>query len=291
RQREFGRATKHARCHVPQRGDKRRLLATVTTNAQDSFERSRLKRANDFDSRSRALTELQQALGLDEPLLRIECYDISHLAGTEVVGSMVVFEDGLPKKSDYRRFKLTVDANDDVAAMREVIERRFTRLVKDRAAPLDVQRKSFAYPPSLVIIDGGVGQLRAARAAIENLPIDDIPFVGLAKRFEQLWIEGKSKPVELPRGSDALYLVQRVRDEAHRFAVTHQRQRRNRAITTALDEVPGIGPRRRAALLRTFGSITNLKRASTEEISAVDGISPTLAAVLHQHLHDDTRGT
>jgi excinuclease ABC subunit C len=285
---ERGRPIQRIRFTVPQRGTKLQFLATVQENAREAYQRNRLKRASDFDSRSRALKELQDALELDEAPLRIECYDISHLGGTGVVGSMVVFEDGLPKKSDYRRFKLSVDTNDDYAAMREVLERRFRRLLDERAAPVvdeDGTKRRFAYPPNLVIIDGGVGQLNAALEGVAGLPTDDIAFVGLAKRLEDLGKPSKPRPVVLPRGSEALFLVQRVRDEAHRFAITYQRNRRKASIASSeLDDVPGIGPTRRAALLARFGSVAALKRASTEDLMGVPGVSRTLAETVRSHL-------
>ena len=286
-----GRPIDKVRFVVPQRGDKRRFLDTVEENAREAFNRTRLKRASDFDSRTRALKELQEALGLDEAPLRIECYDISHLGGTEVVGSMVVFEDGLPKKRDYRRFKLTVDDNDDYAAMREVLRRRFTRLVEDRAKPVvdeAGEARQFSYPPNLVVVDGGVGQLHAALEGVADLPIDGVEFVGLAKRFEELWRPGERQPVVLPRGSESLFLLQRVRDEAHRFAVSYQRQRRSRSVSgSQLDSIPGIGPSRRKALLTRFGSVAAVRRASVDELAAVPGVSSTLAATVRDHLAGD----
>ena len=291
---ERGRPIQRVRFHVPRRGAKRRFLETVRENARESFERTRLKRASDFESRSRALKELQDALGLDDAPLRIECYDISHLAGTEVVGSMVVFEDGLPKKSDYRRFKLSRDVNDDYAAMREVLARRFRRLRDEEAEPLEVdadghQRpRRFAYPPNLVIVDGGPGQLQAALEGVEDLPTDGVAFAALAKRFEELWLPGTSRPVVLPRASDALFLVQRLRDEAHRFAVRYQRSRRTRAVTgSALEEIPGVGPAKRRALLAAFGSVAAIRRATVEDLAAVPGVSPRIAETVHTHLQGE----
>ena len=317
-----GRPIQQVRFHVPQRGAKRRFLATVEDNARESFERTRLKRASDFESRRRALRELQDALGLDEAPLRIECYDISHLGGTGVVGSMVVFEDALPKKSDYRRFKLSRDVNDDYAAMREVLARRFRRLRDDadeRATPAagpvpgeasgpvpgeasgpvpeeasgpapgeEERPRKFAYPPNLVIIDGGPAQLQAALEGVEHLegrPTDDVAFVALAKRFEELWLPDRSQPVVLPRASDALYLVQRLRDEAHRFAVRYQRSRRTSSVTSSeLDDIPGVGPAKRRALLEAFGSVAAVRRASVEDLAAVPGLSPRIAATVRAHL-------
>jgi excinuclease ABC subunit C len=231
---------------VPQRGFRREFLGTVAENARQHLQRARMRRASDLASRSAALDDLRARLGLDEAPLRIECFDISHLGGTEVVGSMVVLEDGLPRPQAYRRFKLRVDANDDPAAMREVVRRRFERLLTEQAEPLDAEssrRRGFAYPPQLVIIDGGPTQLAAALDGVADLPLEGVAFVALAKRFEELWLPGEDRPVVLPRGSEALYLVQRVRDEAHRFAITYQRSRRTRSVRgSTLEDVPGIGP-------------------------------------------------
>jgi excinuclease ABC subunit C len=276
---------------VPQRGQRRAFLATVEENARQAFQRSRLKRAADLATRSAALDELRARLDLPEAPLRIECFDISHLGGTEVVGSMVVFEDGLPRPNAYRRFKLRVDANDDPAAMREVVRRRFERLLTADAGPLAAEegrRRSFAYPPQLVIIDGGPTQLSAALEGVADLPVEDVSFVALAKRFEELWLPGRTEPVVLARGSEALYLVQRVRDEAHRFAITFQRARRTPGVRgSLLEEVPGIGPTRRRALLRALGSVAAIRRASDEDLLAVAGMSPTLVAALRTHLGSD----
>ena len=273
---------------VPQRGVRREFLATVEENARQHFQRARLRRASDLASRSAALDDLRGHLGLDEAPLRIECFDISHLGGTEVVGSMVVLEDGLPRPQAYRRFKLRVDANDDPAAMREVVRRRFERLLTEQAEPLDAtpsKRRGFAYPPQLVIIDGGPTQLAAALEGVADLPLEGVAFVALAKRFEELWLPGESRPVILPRGSEALYLVQRVRDEAHRFAITYQRRRRTGSVRgSTLEEVPGIGPGRRRELLRRFGSVSGVRAASDDELLEVQGVSPTLVAALRAHL-------
>ena len=273
---------------VPQRGVRREFLATVEENARQHFQRARLRRASDLASRSAALDDLRGHLGLEEAPLRIECFDISHLGGTEVVGSMVVLEDGLPRPQAYRRFKLRVDANDDPAAMREVVRRRFERLLTEQAEPLDAtpsKRRGFAYPPQLVIIDGGPTQLAAALEGVADLPLEGVAFVALAKRFEELWLPGEERPVILPRGSEALYLVQRVRDEAHRFAITYQRRRRTSSVRgSTLEEVPGIGPGRRRELLRRFGSVSGVRAASDEELLEVRGVSPTLVSALRAHL-------
>ena len=280
---------------VPRRGVRREFLATVAENARQQFQRARLRRASDLASRSAALDDLRGQLGLDEAPLRIECFDISHLGGTEVVGSMVVLEDGLPRPSEYRRFKLRVDANDDPAAMREVVRRRFERLLTEQAEPLETgTRRSFAYPPQLVIIDGGPTQLAAALEGVADLPLEGVAFTALAKRFEELWLPGAERPVVLPRGSEALYLVQRVRDEAHRFAIRYQRTRRTRSVRgSTLEDVPGIGPGRRRELLRRFGSVKGVRAASDDELLAVRGVSPTLVAALRDHLGpvDATEGS
>lgn len=280
---------------VPQRGVRREFLATVAENARQQFQRARLRRASDLAARSAALDDLRGQLGLDEAPLRIECFDISHLGGTEVVGSMVVLEDGLPRPSEYRRFKLRVDANDDPAAMREVVRRRFERLLTEQAEPLEATtRRSFAYPPQLVIIDGGPTQLAAALEGVVDLPLEGVAFAALAKRFEELWLPGAERPVVLPRGSEALYLVQRVRDEAHRFAIRYQRTRRTRSVRgSTLEDVSGIGPGRRRELLRRFGSVKGVRAASDDELLAVRGVSPTLVAALRDHLGpaDATEGS
>ena len=271
--------------HTPQRGDKRALIALAETNAREFFMRSRLKRANDFDARSRALRALQDALQMNEAPLRIECFDISHLSGEGVVASMVVFEDGLPKRGAYRKFKLKTDVNDDYRAMREVLERRFTRHQASKDTAQAAGADSFAHRPNLVLIDGGPGQLNAAREGVAGLDVGDIMFVGLAKRFEELWLEGQKQPVVLPRDSEARYLVQRVRDEAHRFAITYQRSTRTAKITrSALEDIAGVGPKRRAALLKRFGSLQALRDASIEELCTVEGVSSTLAATIRSAL-------
>jgi len=273
---------------VPRRGPRREFLATVEENARQHLQRARMRRASDLAARSAALEDLRAHLGLDEAPLRIECFDISHLGGTEVVGSMVVFEDGLPRPPAYRRFKLRIDANDDPAAMREVVRRRFERLLTEAAAPLDAgspRGRGFVYPPQLVIIDGGPTQLAAALDGVADLPLEGVAFVALAKRFEELWRPGQARPVVLPRGSEALYLVQRVRDEAHRFAIGYQRSRRTRSVRgSTLEAVPGIGPGRRQALLRRFGSVAGVRAATDDELLAVKGVSPTLVAALRRHL-------
>ena len=242
---------------VPQRGDKRAMLETVTRNATEAFTRHRLKRASDHNSRARALNELQEYLGLPESPLRIEAYDMSHIQGTDYVGSMVVVEDGLAKKSDYRRFKIkTVDGNNDFAAMAEVLERRLTNYLSDREKPVE-ERGRFAYPPNLIVVDGGKGQLSSSYEVLEALGLEEeIPIVALAKQFEEVYVPGQSEPIRIPRQSEALYLLQRLRDESHRFAVTYHRQLRNKRMTkSVLDDITGLGPSRKARLLKEFGSV------------------------------------
>ena len=272
---------------VPQRGDKRALLETVTRNAHESFNRHRLKRASDHNSRARALNELQEYLGLDESPLRIECYDMSHIQGTDYVGSMVVVEDGLPKKSDYRRFKIkTVDGNNDFAAMAEVLERRLTAYIADQKKPVE-ERGRFAYPPNLIVVDGGKGQLSASLEVIREMGLEhDIPIVSLAKQFEEVYVPGKSAPIRIPRQSEALYLLQRLRDESHRFAITYHRQLRGKRMTkSALDDIPGLGPARKARLLKEFGSVKAVKAASEEELAGLSWLPETVAANVWSHLH------
>ena len=287
---------------VPVRGDKKTLMETVERNAKETLTLHKTRRASDLTTRSKALNEIMEALGLDEAPLRIECFDISNLMGTNVVASMVVFEDGLARKSEYRRFSLK-DATDDLTAMAEVITRRFRRYLEetsDERPVADVaadvipalpipERPKFAYPPNLVVVDGALGQAEAAARALEDLGIYDVAVCGLAKRLEEVWLPGEEYPVILPRSSEGLYLLQRVRDEAHRFAITYHRQRRGKAaIESALDDVPGLGPARRAALLRQFGSVRKLSSAGAEEIAAVPGIGPKLAATIVATLHSAT---
>jgi excinuclease ABC subunit C len=270
---------------MPQRGEKRKLMETVQGNAREAFVQVRLKRATDFAARARALSTLQAELGLPEAPLRIECYDVSNLGPTEVVGSMVVFEDALPKKSDYRKFKIrTVEGQDDFASMGEMLDRRLRRYLAEKDAPPGKESK-FAYPPGLIVIDGGKGQLNRVIDVMRELGVDGIPVVGLAKRFEEVYLPGEAEPIIIPRGSEALYLLQRIRDEAHRFAVGYQRGRRGKRMTESiLDPLPGVGPSRRTALVKHFGSTRNLLRASPEEIAKVPGIGPELAERIYEHL-------
>ena len=265
---------------VPQRGDKRSLLETVERNAKEAFARHRVKRSSDLTARSLALSELQEALELPDAPLRIECMDVSHVQGTNVVASMVVFEDGLPKKSDYRRFSVA-QGTDDTAAMAEVVRRRFARHLKDEEDRRDEQGISaeegrprrFAYPPNLLVVDGGAPQVAAASRSLAGLGIVDVAVCGLAKRMEEVWLPGDNDPVILPRTSEALYLLQRVRDEAHRFAITYHRQKRSTSmLVSLLDDVPGLGDTRRKALMKQFGSLKRLRAATVDELMAVPGI-------------------
>ncbi|HET9656019.1 MAG TPA: excinuclease ABC subunit UvrC [Kineosporiaceae bacterium] len=334
------------RVRVPQRGDKRSLLETVGRNASQALALHKVRRAGDLTIRAKALQELQEALGLDEAPLRIECYDVSNIQGEHVVASMVVFEDGVARKAEYRRFTVRgTDGQDDVAAVHEVISRRLRRYLTDRenAADLDLadhdlgdlesgaaggpgghpdalaggsgpdleyhpqhsrpdqpgaadpadqavpegidpetgRPRRFAYPPNLIVVDGGPPQVAAAARAMAELGVDDVALCGLAKRLEEVWLPGEDDPVILPRTSEGLYLLQRVRDEAHRFAITHHRQRRSKAMTASeLDAVPGLGPARKKALLAAFGSMRKLRAASAEAVAAVPGIGPTLATAV-----------
>jgi excinuclease ABC subunit C len=275
---------------VPQRGEKRALLETVAANARDSFASHKLKRASDFDARARGLKELQEALELPEAPLRIECYDISNLQGNQVVGSMVVFEDGLARKSEYRRFEVrSVEGQDDVASLREVLSRRLARLAAERAQPHTDpagERRKFAYPPNLIVVDGGRPQLSAALEAIRDSAVPDLAVVSLAKRMEEVYLPGSPDPVVIPRTSEALYLLQRVRDEAHRFAITYHRKLRGASMTrSVLDGIPGVGEHRRKQLVRHFGSARRAAKATLEELEEVPGLGPQLAKVIHDHLH------
>jgi excinuclease ABC subunit C len=334
---------------VPQRGDKKALLETVQRNAGQALVLHKTRRAGDLTTRSQALQELQEALGLPEAPLRIECYDVSNIQGQHVVASMVVFEDGLPRKAEYRRFTIRgQDGSDDVAAVREVIGRRLRRYLDEREnlavpelghddvvlhldgdgtpedAPDDAtdgtdgtavveldrhgrpvgamtaidpdtgKARRFAYPPNLIVVDGGAPQVAAAAAAMAELGMDptpggDIALCGLAKRLEEVWLPGEEFPLILPRSSEGLYLLQRVRDEAHRFAITHHRQKRSKAMTTSvLDDVPGLGPARKKSLLAKFGSLKKLRAASADELATVPGIGPALAATVVAALNGES---
>ena len=264
---------------IPQRGEKKDLLATVTENALEALRLHRLKRTGDITARTKALEDLGEALELAEPPLRIECFDISHSHGTNVVGSQVVFEDGLPKKSEYRRYSVTGDAaRDDTASMYDVITRRLKHHL-DPPEKTEEESRRFAYPPSLILVDGGAPQVAAAQRAFDELGITDIALAGIAKRLEEIWVPGDEYPVILPRTSEALFLVQRLRDEAHRFAITYHRSKRGRAMqASALDGITGLGPARRRSLLDRFVTVSAIRSASEEELQQVDGIGPALAA-------------
>ncbi|MDU0293248.1 excinuclease ABC subunit UvrC [Saccharothrix longispora] len=279
---------------VPQRGDKRALMETVERNAKEAFQQHKLRRAGDLTARSAALQELQEALGLDTAPLRIECTDISHVQGTDVVASLVVFEDGLARKSEYRRFAIREAAEEgDVASIAEVVRRRFQAYLKETASggsnpgidPETGRPRKFAYAPNLLVVDGAAPQAQAASDVLAELGITDVAVVGLAKRLEEVWVPGEPDPVILPRTSEALYLLQRVRDEAHRFAIAYHRQKRSKRMTvSALDDVPGLGQTRRAALLKHFGSVKKLGEASIEEIAAVPGVGRRTAEAVHATL-------
>jgi excinuclease ABC subunit C len=268
---------------VPERGAKRKLMDTVTQNARDQFQRHKLKRASDFGARSRALTELGGLLGLEQAPLRIEGYDVSNLGPTDKVGSMVVFEDGLPKRPDYRRFEIKgVPGQDDFASMEEMLRRRFARLRAERDEK--PRRRRFSYPPALIVIDGGRGQLSVATKVLADAGLH-IPAIGLAKRLEEVYFPDRPDPLLIPRGSEALFVLQHLRDEAHRFAITYHRQKRaRRALASPLDQVSGVGPTRKKALLKRFGSLARLSRASVDEIAATPGIGPEVARAVHERL-------
>lgn len=276
---------------VPQRGDKRELHETVTRNAKEEFVRHRLRRAADHNTRSRALTELQDLLGLPEAPLRIECYDMAHLQGTDYVGSMVVLDDGLPNKREYRRFKVRdVPGNDDYAAMEEVLTRRLTAYLDEREKPVNERGDKpgkFAYPPQLLLVDGGKGQLGVAEKVVRALGLEDeIPVASLAKRFEEVYVPGRSEPIEVPRGSEALYMLQRIRDEAHRFANTFHRELRGKRMTaSSLDGIPGLGEARKKKLVQTMGGVNAVKKASLEELTALSFLPDAVAQAIHAKFH------
>jgi excinuclease ABC subunit C len=282
---------------IPQRGDKRELHELVTRNASEEFVRHRMKRSADHNARSRALTELQDLLGLPEAPLRIECYDMAHLQGTDYVGSMVVLEDGLPAKREYRRFKVKeVPGNDDYAAMEEVLTRRFTAYIEEREQPIETDEltqqqkprsKKFVYPPQLLLVDGGKGQLAVAERVLKNLGLDhEIPVASLAKRFEEVFIPGQSDPVEVPRGSDALFMLQRIRDEAHRFANSFHRELRDkRMVSSALDGIAGLGEARKKKIIKAFGGVNAVKKASLEELQAQTWLPEDVAQAIFKKFH------
>jgi excinuclease ABC subunit C len=291
------RRGKQVSIQVAQRGQKADLMRTATLNAQQALMIFKTRRTSDYVARTQALTDLQQALDLTEAPLRIECYDVSHLSGTNVVASMVVFEDGLPRKDQYRTFGVP-ETTDDTDSLYQVLTRRLAYL--DRPEEIEPpapeptadgevvteppKRKRFAYPPQLLVVDGGQPQVAAAARALKDAGHSEIALCGIAKRLEEVWLPGEDYPVILPRTSEALYLLQRLRDEAHRFAITHQRKRRKRDISSVLSEIPGLGDARIKALLRHFGSVTALRAATPEEIAGLPGIGPKLADSIHSHL-------
>ena len=295
---------------VPQRGDKRLLMETVERNAKEQLKQHKLKRVGDLTARSAALQDIQEALDMDQAPLRIECTDISHIQGTDVVASLVVFEDGLPRKSDYRRYRIKEAAGDghsnDVASIAEVTRRRFLRHNRDKLAvpeaeefdgstfsdekveELSTDNRRFAYPPQLFIVDGGAPKVTAAQEVFDELGIVDVTLVGLAKRLEEIWLPGDPDPVILPRNSQALFLLQQIRDEAHRFAITYHRQQRSKRMRVSeLDGIKGLGQTRRTELVKHFGSVAKLKEASVEQITEVKGFGPKLAASVHESLHNE----
>jgi excinuclease ABC subunit C len=278
---------------VPQRGDKKTLMETVVNNAREEFVRHRMKRASDHNARSRALSELQEVLDLPEAPLRIECYDMAHLQGTDYVGSMVVMEDGLPNKKEYRRFRIKdVAGNNDYAAMREVLHRRLSAYISERDN-VDEERESrpkkFAYPPQLLLVDGGKGQLGVAIEVVNELGLaDEIPVAAIAKRFEEIYVPGRSEPIRIPRGSDSLFLLQRIRDEAHRFANTfHRESRSKRMIASTLEGIDGLGEARAKRLIKELGSVKAIRASSLEELGAISWLPEKVALNVFTHLHKD----
>ena len=292
----FQRGTK-VEIRIPQRGDKRELHELVTRNATEEFHRHRMKRSSDHNSRSRALTELRDLLGLTEAPLRIECYDMAHLQGTDYVGSMVVLEDGLPNKREYRRFKVKdVPGNDDYAAMEEVLTRRFKAYLEERDQVSDTEAlatgerkrsKRFAYPPQLLLVDGGKGQLGVAERVLKNLGLEnEIPVASLAKRFEEVFIPGQSEPVEIPRGSEALFMLQRIRDEAHRFANSFHRELRDkRMVSSALDGIEGLGEARKKKITQAFGGVNAVKQASLDDLRSQSWLPEAVAQAIFDKFH------
>jgi excinuclease ABC subunit C len=287
---------RRVRLRAAQRGDKKALLETANRNARQALMLYKTRRSADFTARSRALEDIQEALGMTEAPLRIECFDVSHLGGTNIVASMVVFEDGLPRKDEYRRFTIP-ESSDDTDSIRQVLTRRLAYLVERptdarpgederTASETSGSRKKFAYRPNLLVVDGGRPQVAAAARALRDSGVDGIALCGIAKRLEEIWTPDTDFPVILPRNSDALFLFQRIRDEAHRFAISHQRRRRRRDIATVLSEVPGLGPARVKALLTHFGSVARLRAADETAIAGVPGIGPALAAGVRARLKD-----
>ena len=281
---------------VPQRGEKKALLETVSANAKEAMRLGKLRRTGDLTSRSKALEDLGEALDMEDAPLRIECFDISHSQGTNVVGSMVVFEDGLPRKSEYRRFSISGDAaRDDTASMQDVLRRRLRHHLEQKEARangdvVDPSATRFAYPPNLIIVDGGLPQVNAAKRVMDELGITDVALIGIAKRLEEVWLPDEDYPLILPRTSEALFLIQRLRDEAHRFAITFHRSKRGRSMhESVLDEIPGLGPSRRRALLDRFTTVDAIRKARVEDLEGVPGIGPALAANIHAALQSEER--
>jgi len=291
-ERRGGRGTKLS---TARRGDRAGLAKTASMNAQQALMLYKTKRSSDYTTRSAALADIQEALGMREAPLRMECYDISHLQGTNIVASMVVFEDGLPRKDQYRRYTIA-ESRDDTDSMYQVLSRRLARLDEDPDEPTapdptsdeivegGVPRKRFAYRPQLLIVDGGQPQVQAAARALEDAHVTGVALCGIAKRLEEIWLPDDDFPVILPRNSEALFLIQRIRDEAHRFAITHQRTRRKRDVRSQLAEIPGLGPSRVSALLKHFGSVARLRGATEEEIAEVNGVGPTTARIVRERL-------
>ena len=276
---------------IPQRGDKRSLHETVTMNAREEFTRQRMKRASDHYARSKALSEIQDLLRLPEAPLRIECYDMAHLHGTDYVGSMVVLEDGLPAKREYRRFKIkTVEGNDDYAAMKEVLTRRLSAYIEERDEPTGDKPGRFAYPPQLLLVDGGKGQLSVAIEVVKELGLEDeIPVASLAKKFEEVFIPGQSHPVNVPRGSEALYMLQRIRDEAHRFANSFHRELRDKRMKeSVLDGIAGLGEARRQRLVKELGSLKAVKEAPLGQLQALPWLPDVVALAIFHKIHGDS---
>ena len=271
---------------VAQRGEMAALAQTVETNAKNALMLYKTRRSGDFVARSQALSDLQEALGMPDAPLRMECYDVSHLSGTNIVASMVVFEDGLPRKDQYRRFSIP-ESTDDTESIYQTLSRRVAYLNEEPASRADDEDptvKRFAYRPNLLIVDGGQPQVAAAKRALDDAGITGIQLCGIAKRLEELWLPDSDYPVILPRNSDALFLIQRIRDEAHRFAITYQRQKRKKDVGSVLTEIPGLGPARVKELLRHFGSVTQLRKADEAAIAEVKGVGPSLARTIYERL-------